>query len=55
MIDRDLEHRNIKHRRDGQQLRACPFAAVENDRNAQRTVDDVLVGDDDAGRIDNEA
>ena len=54
-VDIHLHHREVGHRRDCDQPAVCPIAIVEDHLDVERAGDDVVVGDDDPGWIDDEA
>jgi hypothetical protein len=55
MADIHLEQRQVEHRGGGEQPRRRTLAVAEDHVQLERAVDDVLVGDDDSGRVDDEA
>jgi len=54
-IELDFDEREVHHWCDSNKLATRPFASTEDYCNIVRVIGDVLIGDDDAGWIDDEA
>src|SRR5690242_5510988 len=55
VIDLYFDDREVNHRCNGNELPFGPFTGIKHDRDLHRVIRDVLVGDDDACRIDDKS